>query len=320
MEPFVISTWKHGVASNEAAYKVLKEGGNSLDAVEQGVRVAEDDPGVLSVGYGGLPDNKGIVTLDAAIMDWKARIGSVLFVENIKNPITLARLVLENTEHTMLAGDGAYEFALANGFIPENLMTENSIRKYHEWKSEKRNKAEEVHTDDFKLILDQKHQNINEDGHHDTIGMVAIDSEGHVSASCTTSGMAWKMHGRVGDSPIIGAGLYVDGDVGGAAATGRGEECMRACGSFLIVEMMREGKSPMEACRIACERVYRLNLLSSKNRDHIYQVGFIAINKDGEYGAYSVREGFQYALYKDDKNGLYDSQFLLNEQFEITDL
>ncbi len=320
MKPFVISTWKHGVASNEAAYEILKNGGNSLDAVEHGVRVAEDDPGVLSVGYGGLPDNKGIVTLDAAIMDWKARIGSVLFVENIKNPISLARLVLENTEHTMLAGDGAYEFALANGFTPENLMTENSIRRYHEWKSEKRNKAEEVHTDDFKLIQDEKHQKINEDGHHDTIGMVAIDSEGHISASCTTSGMAWKLHGRVGDSPIIGAGLYVDGDVGGAAATGRGEECMRACGTFLIVELMSMGKSRREACRAACERVYRLNLLSSHNRDHIYQVGFIAVNKDGEYGAYSVREGFQYALYKDDKNGLYDSEYLLNEEFKITDL
>lgn len=324
MKPFVISTWKHGVAANEAAYKILMEGGNSLDAVEQGVRVAEDDPSVLSVGYGGLPDNKGIVTLDAAIMDWRARIGSVIFVENIKNPITLARLVLENTEHTTLAGDGAYEFALANGFKPENLMTENSIRRYHEWKSEKRNKAEEVHTDDFKLTPSEsdleKHKRINEDGHHDTIGMIAIDGDGHISASCTTSGMAWKMHGRVGDSPIIGAGLYVDGDVGGAAATGRGEECMRACGSFLIVEMMRQGKSPREACRIACERVYRLNLLSSKNRDHIYQVGFIAINKDGEYGAYSVREGFQYALYKDDNNGLFDSEYLLNENFQITDL
>lgn len=324
MKPFVISTWKHGVAANEAAYKILMEGGNSLDAVEQGVRVAEDDPSVLSVGYGGLPDNKGIVTLDAAIMDWRARIGSVIFVENIKNPITLARLVLENTEHTTLAGDGAYEFALANGFKPENLMTENSIRRYHEWKSEKRNKAEEVHTDDFKLTPSEsdleKHKQINEDGHHDTIGMIAIDGDGHISASCTTSGMAWKMHGRVGDSPIIGAGLYVDGEVGGAAATGRGEECMRACGSFLIVEMMRQGKSPREACRIACERVYRLNLLSSKNRDHIYQVGFIAINKDGEYGAYSVREGFQYALYKDDNNGLFDSEYLLNENFQITDL
>lgn len=325
MNPLVISTWKHGVAANEAAYKVLKEGGNSLDAVEAGVRVSEDDPNVLSVGYGGLPDCKGVVTLDAAIMDWNARIGSVFSVENIKNPISLARLVLENTEHTALAGDGAYEFAIANGVKPENLMTENSIKKYHEWKATSKGKAEEVHTDDFKLIVDkkkieEKSADINKDGNHDTIGMVAIDKDGNVSASCTTSGMAWKMHGRVGDSAHIGAGLYVDGEVGAAAATGRGEECIRACGSFLIVEEMRRGKSPMEACKIACERVYRLNMLSSKNRDHIYQVGFIALNKEGEYGAFSVREGFQYAIYKDDKNDLVNSEFLINEELEIKEL
>lgn len=319
MEPVVISTWKHGIAANEAAYKILKSGGNSLDAVEQGVRVAEDDPEVLSVGYGGLPDDKGIVTLDAALMDWKARIGSVIFVENIKNPISLARLVLEDTNHTILAGDGAYEFALQKGFKSENLLTENSLKKYNDWKASGSDMPEEMHTDDFKLTK-AKTDLINEDGHHDTIGMVAIDKDGHVSASCTTSGMAWKLHGRVGDTPIIGAGLYVDGEVGGAASTGRGEECIRACGSFLIVEMMRLGVSPKDACRIACERVYKLNLLSDKNRDHIYQVGFIALNTKGEWGAYSVREGFQYAVYEKNKNELYNSNFYLNEKFEVTDL
>jgi N4-(beta-N-acetylglucosaminyl)-L-asparaginase len=319
MEPVVISTWKHGLAANEAAYKILKNGGNSLDAVEQGVKIAEDDPEVLSVGYGGLPDDKGIVTLDAALMDWKARIGSVIFVENIKNPISLARLVLEDTNHTILAGDGAYEFALKKGFKSENLLTENSLKKYNDWKASGSDKPEEMHTDDFKLTK-AKTDLINEDGHHDTIGMVAIDKDGHVSASCTTSGMAWKLHGRVGDTPIIGAGLYVDGEVGGAASTGRGEECIRACGSFLIVEMMRLGVSPKDACRIACERVYKLNLLSDKNRDHIYQVGFIALNTKGEWGAYSVREGFQYAVYEKNANELYNSNFYLNEKFEVTDL
>jgi len=318
MKPVVISTWKHGLDANETAYKVLKEGGNSLDAVESGVKVSEDDPKVLSVGYGGLPDERGVVTLDAAIMDWKARIGSVIFVENIHNPVCLARKVLEDTEHTILAADGAYDFALKNGFKPENLLTEDSIRKFREWKASGSNKAKEIHTDDF--LKKEKIKNINSDGHHDTIGMVAIDSNGHVSAACTTSGMAWKLHGRVGDSPIIGSGLYVDGEIGGAASTGRGEECIRACGSFLIVELMRNGKSPMEACRLACERVYRLNLLSDINRDHIYQVGFIALNVNGEYGAYSVREGFQYALYIDDVNKLHDSEFYLNEKFIIEDL
>lgn len=319
MKPVVISTWKHGLDANEAAYKILDKGGNSLDAVEFGVRVSEDDPTVLSVGYGGLPDERGVVTLDAAIMDWRARIGSVICVENIHNPISLARLVLEDTEHTVLAAGGAYDFALKNDFIPENLLTEESIKRFREWKASGKKKAEEMHTDDFKLQKENLSR-INEDGNHDTIGMVAIDSEGHVSASCTTSGMAWKLHGRVGDSPIIGSGLYVDGEIGGAASTGRGEECIRACGSFLIVELMRNGRTPMEACRLACERVYRLNKLSDINRDHIYQVGFIALNVKGEYGAYSVREGFQYALYNDSGNKLHDSQYFVNEKFIIEDL
>ncbi len=319
MNPTVISTWKHGVKANEAAYKILKAGGNSLDAVEAGVKVSEDDPSVLSVGFGGLPDERGVVTLDAAIMDWRARIGSVICVENIHNPISLARHVLEDTEHTILAGDGAYEFAIKNGFKPENLLTPQSIKRFHEWKLTKSNKPEEIHTDDFKII-ETKHDKINEDGFHDTIGMVAIDKDGHISASCTTSGMAWKLHGRVGDSPIIGSGLYVDGEIGGAASTGRGEECIRACGSFLIVELMRNGKTPLEACKLACERVYKLNSLSSINRDHIFQVGFVALNVKGECAAYSVREGFQYAVMKNDLCELHDSDFLLNEKFIIEDL
>jgi N4-(beta-N-acetylglucosaminyl)-L-asparaginase len=315
MKPLVISTWKHGIAANEKAFEILQQGGNSLDAVEQGVKVAEDDPKVLSVGYGGLPDCEGRVTLDAAIMDWKARIGSVIAVENIKNPICLARLVLEDTEHTVLAGDGAYDFALKNGFRPESLLTEESIKRYREWKASNVKKAQEIHTDEHLPNYD-----FNADGNHDTIGMVAIDKEGNISAACTTSGMAWKLHGRVGDSPMIGAGLYVDGEAGGASSTGRGEECIRACGSFLIVEMMRNGKSPEEACRIAAERVYKLNLLSSKNRDHSYQVGFIAINKEGEYGAYSVRDGFEFAVCSEEGNKLKKSNHYLKEEFVIEDL
>lgn len=314
MKPVVISTWNHGLAANEVAFEILRNKGNSLDAVEAGVKVAEDDPNVLSVGYGGLPDADGRVTLDAAIMDWKARVGSVICVENIKNPVSLARLILEDTEHTILAGDGAYDFALKNGFHPESLLTENSIKRFREWKASKSNRAEEIHTEDFAIY---KRNIINKDGNHDTIGMVAIDSDGHISAACTTSGMAWKLHGRVGDSPIIGAGLYVDGEVGGAASTGRGEECIRACGSFVAVEMMRNGYSPADACEIACERVRKMNLLSSKNRDHIYQVGFIALNIKGEFGAYAVRKGFQYAVYGDKGNVLANSEFLINEDYII---
>ena len=324
MEPVVISTWKHGLAANEKAYEILSQGGNSLDAAEQGVKVSEDDPNVLSVGYGGLPDNEGRVTLDAAIMDWKARIGSVICLENIRNPISVARLVLEDTEHTILAGDGAYKFALMKGFKPESLLTETSIKKYKEWKASKKGKAQEYHTEDFKLEPLTKEQRmllgLDDEDDHDTIGMVAIDKDGHVSAACTTSGTAWKMHGRVGDSPIIGAGLYVDGEIGGAASTGRGEECIRACGSFLVVEMMRQGKSPQVACEIAVKRVIKLNLLSTKNRDSNYQVGFIALNTKGEYGAASVREGFEYALYNDRKNRLYNSKYIMNEKFNIKNL
>lgn len=316
MEPIVISTWKHGIAANEAAWKILKKGGSSLDAVEEGVWVAENDPNVLSVGYGGLPDAEGRVTLDAAIMDWKARIGSVVCLEHIKNPVSVARLILEQTEHVCLAGEGAFNFAVMNGFQPDILHTENSIKKYNEWKSGNYGKSQEFHTDEYKV----RKLGINDDGNHDTIGMVAIDKEGHLSASCTTSGTAWKLHGRVGDTPIIGAGLYVDGEVGAAAATGRGEECVRACGSFLVVEMMRQGKSPQEACEYAAKRVVHLNLLSHLKRDHDYQVGFIAINESGEYGAASVRDGFEYALYKDGKNTLSKSKHVIDENYEITDL
>jgi len=188
MNPVVISTWKHGVAANEAAYDILSKGGNSLDAVESGVKVSEDDPDVLSVGYGGLPDADGRVTLDAAIMDWKARVGSVICVENIKNPINLARLILEDTEHTVLAGDGAYDFAIKNGFKPESLLTENSLKRYKEWKASNSSKPEEIHTDDFvKPWEKDKNMDINADGNHDTIGMVAVDSDSNVSESYTTS-------------------------------------------------------------------------------------------------------------------------------------
>jgi N4-(beta-N-acetylglucosaminyl)-L-asparaginase len=315
MEPLVISTWHHGLASNEAAYKILKNNGNSLDAVEEGVVVAENDPEVLSVGYGGLPDNEGKVTLDAAIMDWKARIGSVIFLENIKNPVRVARLILENTEHTVLAGDGAFYFAVQNGFKSENLLTEYSLKRYHEWLNEGGMKSEEIHTKYFKLIDD-----INKDGFHDTIGMAAIDMDGNLSAACTTSGVAWKLRGRVGDSPMIGAGLYVDGSIGAAIATGRGEECIRACGSFLIVELMRMGLTPEDACRQACKRVHQLNLLSHKNRDHLFQVGFCAVNKNGEFGSYSVRKGFQYAVQNNKGNFLCDSNYLIDETYLIDDL
>lgn len=286
--PIVISTWRHGLAANEAAWSVLQRGGRSLDAVEQGVRVSESDPNVTSVGYGGLPDRDGHVSLDACIMDEKGNCGSVAFLQFIKNPISVARLVMEKTPHIMLAGDGALQFALKNGFKKENLLTPESKKKWQEW----------VKENNYKLGAVNKNN-------HDTIGMLALDSMGNLSGACTTSGLAWKYYGRVGDSPIIGAGLYVDNEVGGAAATGKGESVIKTAGSFLVVELMRQGKSPQHACEEAIKRI------AAKQPDYKdFQVGFIALSRSGKTGAYSLQKDFQYALYAQGENKLIDAGHL----------
>ncbi len=277
--PIVISTWNHGLAANEAAWQVLSSGGWSLDAVEAGVRVPEADPEVITVGYGGIPDADGKVTLDACIMDDKGRAGSVAFLESIKHPISVARLVMEKTPHVMLSGDGALKFALQNGFKKENLLTPKMKAEWKKWKKEKKAFSSKIN------IENQLEDN------HDTIGMLAIDSKGRISGACTTSGMGFKLHGRVGDSPIIGAGLFVDGEVGGAVATGSGELVMKTLGSFLVVELMRNGKSPSEACEEAVRRIAR-KIPDYQN----HQVGFIALKKDGEFGSFCIQPGFNFAL------------------------
>jgi len=275
--PVVISTWRHGLAANEAAWKILSKGGRALDAVEAGVRESESDPSVSSVGFGGLPDASGQVTLDACIMDEKGDCGSVAFLRDIENPISVARMVMEKTPHVMMVGDGAKKFALANGFKEKELLTDKSRAEWEKWKAE--------HPDAI------KHWEINVEN-HDTIGLVAIDAQGNLSGACTTSGLAWKLPGRVGDSPIIGAGLYVDNEVGAASATGVGEAVIRAVGSFLVVELMRQGHSPQDACRLATERVI------SKNPNwKEFQVGFIALDKQGRVGGYCIQPGFDYAVY-----------------------
>ncbi len=284
-KPVVISTWDHGIAANEAAWKILSTNGRALDAVEQGVRVTESDPNITSVGYGGLPDRDGRVTLDACIMDENLNAGSVACIEHIKNPISVARLVMEKTPHVMLVGDGALQFALQNGFKRENLLTKKSKKAWEEW----------LKTSHYKPV---------DRNNHDTIGMIALDNNGNLSGACTTSGIAWKIHGRVGDSPIPGDGLYVDNEVGGAASTGVGEAVMRTCGSYFVVELMRAGKSPEEACKLAVERILKWNM---KYND--LQVAYIALNKNGEAGGYAVKKGFQYALYADGKNQLIDAKY-----------
>lgn len=287
-QPVVISTWHHGLEANEAAWEILKNGGRALDAVEAGVRVSEADPEVMSVGYGGHPDREGRVTLDACIMDEKGNAGAVCFLEHIMHPISVARMVMEKTPHVMLSGQGALEFALDNGFVKENLLTEKAKALWEEW----------LKNGEYKPVINIEN--------HDTISMIAIDAEGNISGACTTSGAAYKMHGRVGDSPIIGAGLYCDNEVGGAAATGQGELVMKTLGSFLIVELMRNGYSPQQACE---EAVMRIVNKISDYKEH--QIAFIAIDKSGQTGAFCLHQGFDYAFSRQGKTTLYDAPSLL---------
>jgi isoaspartyl peptidase/L-asparaginase-like protein (Ntn-hydrolase superfamily) len=288
-KPIVLSTWNFGLAANEAAWKILSNGGTALDAVEAGAKVPEGDPKETSVGLGGLPDRDGHVTLDACIMDEQSRCGSVAFLEHIVHPISVARLVMEKTPHVMLVGEGALQFALANGFKKEKLLTKESERAWKEW----------VKKSEYKPIINVEN--------HDTIGIIALDANGNLSGACTTSGLAYKMRGRVGDSPIIGAGLYVDNEVGAATATGVGEEVIRIVGCHLVVELMRQGNSPYQACRLAVERILKKNPAKAKE----IQVGFLALNKNGETGAYCLQRGFNYAKHDSTGNKMIDSEYEL---------
>ncbi|MEJ2113308.1 MAG: N(4)-(beta-N-acetylglucosaminyl)-L-asparaginase [Flavobacteriaceae bacterium] len=290
IKPVVISTWNHGVPANKTAWEILSIGGRALDAVEQGVRTAESNPNVQTVGLGGFPDREGKVTLDACIMDENNNCGSVAFLQNIKHPISVARKVMEETPHIMLVGEGALQFALEQGFNKENLLTEASKKAYEDW----------LVNSDYKPVINIEN--------HDTISMLALDENGNLSAACTTSGAAWKMHGRVGDSPIIGAGLFLDNEVGAAAATGLGEAVIRTSGSAMVVELMRHGKSPYEACKEVVERIYELH--KKLGELEYLQVGFIALNKYGEYGSYCLRPGFNYAIQTNTiSNELIDADF-----------
>lgn len=286
--PIVISTWDFGIAANAAAWNVLKNNGRALDAVEKGVHVPEADPNNQSVGLGGFPDKDGIVTLDACIMDEFGNCGSVAALQNILHPISVARLVMEKTPHVMLVGDGALKFALQQGFKEQNLLTPKSEKDWKEWLKKSEYKPE-INIENKSFRPDKMPGNKY---NHDTIGMLAIDANGNLSGACTTSGMGFKMHGRVGDSPIIGAGLFVDNEVGAATSTGVGEEVIRNVGSFLVVELMRQGYSPEDACKEAVMRIIKKKPETAKN----IQVGFLAINKQGKYGAYAIQKGFSFAV------------------------
>lgn len=286
IKPLVIATWNTPLAVETAA-KVLEKGNSALEAVEQGCRIEEANEKGQSVGKGGLPDRDGNVTLDACIMNEKGDYGAVLGVKNIKHVISVARKVMEDTPHVMLVAEGAEQFAVSKGFKRENLLTEASKKAWEAWKV----------TSEYKPIINIEN--------HDTIGMLAIDKKGNISGACTTSGLAYKMAGRVGDSPIIGGGLFIDNEIGGASATGLGEEVLKTVGSFLIVELMRQGKSPQEACEEAIRRIVNKPNSNFKN----FQVGYIAVNKQGETGAYAIHKGFSYNLYANKENKNYKSKY-----------
>lgn len=299
-QPLVVSTWDFGKAANAAAWEILSKRGSSLDAVEAGVQVAEADENNQSVGYGGLPDRDGRVTLDACIMDSQYRCGSVMCLEHIKHPIAVARMVMEKTPHVVLVGDGALEFALANGFTKTNLLTEKSRKDWQEW----------LKTSNYKPGINIENKLYKSDSlpggkdNHDTIGMISVDANGNLAGACTTSGLAYKMHGRVGDSPIIGAGLYVDNEIGAATSTGLGEEVIRIVGSHLVVELMRQGLSPQNACKEAVSRILKRSPQKAKE----IQVGFLAINKKGEVGAFALQPGFSYAVRSEKQDAVLPSK------------
>jgi N4-(beta-N-acetylglucosaminyl)-L-asparaginase len=286
-----LSTWVHGKPANDRAAEVFQAGGSLLDAAEKGINVPENDPNVTSVGYGGLPNVEGVVELDAAIMDGtRCRAGSVCNLHSIKNPISVARLVMERTRHTTLAGDGAFRFALKMGFQPQQLLTPESLKKWLEWKSNPKRITYWVSPEN-----------------HDTIGMVATDGKGHVVSGCSTSGLAWKIPGRVGDSPLVGCGVYADDAVGAASATGDGDLMTNYCTSVSIVHIMARGASPQEAC---LELLRHMVKTDSKNREA--EVCVIAINNRGGIGAASMKSTYRlkYALWRDAKSELLDAMAL----------
>ncbi|MXV51599.1 glycosylasparaginase [Pedobacter sp. HMF7647] len=287
IKPIVISTWDEGLNANQGAWEILNKGGRALDAVEAGVMVTENSQNCC-VGLGANPDRDGFVTLDASIMDENFNCGSVAAIERIKHPISVARKVMEKTPHVMLVGQGAQQFAVSQGFKLEPLkLSDDAEKTYKNW----------LKTSEYKPIVNIENQKaapakLGDKYNHDTIGMVALDANGNLSGSCTTSGMAFKMRGRLGDSPIIGAGLYVDNEVGAVTATGQGEDVIRVAGSHSVVEFMRQGLSPREACKKVVERVAKIKGAKAKD----IQVAFIALNKNGEHGAYALQKGFTYSV------------------------
>ncbi len=313
-KPIVVSTWDSGMPVNAEAWKILSAKGRALDAVEAGAMLIENEINCC-VGIGGYPDRDGIVTLDSCIMDEHANIGAVAGIERIKHPVSVARKVMEKTPHVILVGAGAQQFAVENGFTLETGELSDSAKKaYAEWLKKSEYKPV-INIENLPTGQAGKKQNgpfapnFFDDGtaNHDTMGLVAMDANGNLSGAVTTSGMAFKLHGRVGDSPIIGAGLFVDNEVGAATSSGTGEEVIRICGTHLVVEFMRQGFSPELACKKAVERIVKRDKVKAKT----LQVGFLALNKKGQYGAYAIQKGFVFSVKSNNENQIHKSKYLI---------
>jgi N4-(beta-N-acetylglucosaminyl)-L-asparaginase len=275
--PICVSTWEFGLKAVKKAAELFSNEVHPLDVIEQSIWVVEDDPDVASVGHGGLPNQKGIVELDAVIIDGpRKKIGAVAALTGVRHAISAARLVMEKSPHIMLAGPGAKEFAIANGMIEEDLLTDAAKKRYEEWK------ANPVSPFDVEPFT-QKNS-------HDTICLLVRDNHGDLYGGCSTSGLAWKLPGRVGDVPLIGCGLYVDNEIGAAAATGTGELAIRECASIAVVELMRNQYDPEEACQIVLERA-----LKGESKDP-RQLALIALRKDGKIGTACLKKGFHAAV------------------------
>ena len=287
----VVSTWDFGAAANAAAFAQLSRGGSLLDAVEQGARVPEADPSNHSVGMAGYPDRDGHVTLDAIIMDDQGHLGAVAALENVVHAVSVARKVMEETPHTLLVGEGATQFALQHGFTSQRLLTPESDAAWHEWLKQS-HYAPQANIENLTPSLKP-----GSASNHDTLGILACNSAGQVAGACTTSGMAFKLRGRVGDSPQCGAGLFVEAGVGAATSSGVGEEVTRIAGSARVVASMRAGKSPQAACEEAIRHLVRLRGEATKGE----QVGFLALSAAGEVGAFALLPGFTFAV--TDRNG-----------------
>lgn len=293
--PRFVSTWKFGKAVNDAALQTVQQGGSMLDGIEKGIWVAEADAQNASVGLGGIPAANGRVQLDACIMNGPDHnAGAVAGIEDILHPISVARKVMEDTIHVMLVGEGAKQFALQKGFHKTDLLTDNQKANYQRYLKEQ---AEEK----------KQEQKVDED-HHDTIALVGVDEAGNVFGGCSTSGWGFKIPGRVGDSPIIGSGLYVDNEVGGAGATGIGENVMRYCASFMIVEEMRHGATPQQAIENVIQRIAKKD---PREADQL-AINFVAINKKGETGAAGTSKGFAYAVTDPTASEVFDAKALTN--------